>query len=40
MGEGLLLGEDTILEYRLVPRKVGNTKYCSSNLTVNFLHSH
>jgi len=38
MGEGLLLGEDSILEYRKVPRIVGNTKYCSSNLIVDFLH--
>ena len=38
MGEGLLLGEVTILEYRMVPIKAGNTKYRSSKVIVDFLH--
>jgi len=29
IGEGLLLGEVSILKYRMVPRIAGNTKYCS-----------
>jgi hypothetical protein len=39
MGEGQLLGEDSILEYTVVPRLAGNTKYSSSNLIVDFFYT-